>query len=74
MIGMVFFSSMRRLKIPLWPAALLSAAFLTGYGIMTGMSVSTRRAVIMFLFLLADGSQGALRIPSLPSLRPRPRS
>lgn len=53
MIGMGFFSSLRRLKIPLWPAALLSAAFLTGYGIMTGMSVSTRRAVIMFLFLLA---------------------
>ena len=58
MIGMVFFSSMRRLKIPLWPAALLSAAFLTGYGIMTGMSVSTRRAVIMFLFLLAGRLAG----------------
>lgn len=53
MIGMGLFSLLRRIRIPLWLAALSSAAFLCAYGVMTGMSVSTRRAVIMFVFLLA---------------------
>lgn len=63
LIGMGVFRGLRRLKVPLWPAAVLSASFLTAYAAMTGMSVSTRRALIMFLFVLAGQLAGRTSDP-----------
>lgn len=51
-IGLTFFHLLRRVRMPLWPASAISFLTLFLYGKMTGMGVSTRRAVIMFFFFL----------------------
>lgn len=52
LIGMAFFRCVKMLRVPLLPAALLSASVLLAYGKMVGMSVSTQRALIMFFLAL----------------------
>lgn len=55
MIGMGLYYGLRKIGMGLRPAAAVSIAVILGYGIMTGMSLSSVRAVIMFTFhLLAD--------------------
>ncbi|MDO4331577.1 MAG: DNA internalization-related competence protein ComEC/Rec2 [Eubacteriales bacterium] len=51
-IGMAVFYLLRRIRMPLWAASAFSFLLLLLYGEMAGMSVSTRRAVIMFFFLV----------------------
>lgn len=51
-IGMTFFRFVKKLRIPLLPAALLSVLVLTAYGKMAGMGVSTQRALIMYVLAL----------------------
>lgn len=53
LIGMGLFALLVRLRCPLLLSTGLAAAFLFFYGQMTGMSVSTKRAVLMFFLLLA---------------------
>lgn len=53
MIGMGLFLLLQKIRMPLMPSALAAAVFLAFYGQMTGMSVSTRRAVLMFFLMLA---------------------
>lgn len=53
MIGMGLFLLLRRIRMPLMPSAFIAAVFLVLYGQMTGMGVSTRRAVLMFFLMLA---------------------
>lgn len=52
LIGMGIFWLLRKCRMPLGPAALLAAAFLILYGGMTGMGVSTLRALFMYGLLL----------------------
>ena len=55
MIGMGLYRILSKAGLGLWPAAWLSIAAISGYGIMTGMSMSSVRAIIMFsLHLMAD--------------------
>lgn len=51
-------SSVRRVDIALWGSAAASALFLYAYAKMTGMSVSTSRALVMFCLLAAARSAG----------------
>lgn len=55
MIGMGLYKGLRRAGIPQKIAAAVSAAVIICYGMMTGMSVSSVRAILMFLLhLMAD--------------------
>lgn len=55
MIGMGLYRWLRKRGMGLKPAALVSAAMIYSYGLMTGMSISAARAILMFtLHLLAD--------------------
>ena len=55
MIGMGLYRILRKAGLGLWPASWISIAVISGYGIMTGMSMSSVRAIIMFsLHLMAD--------------------
>ena len=51
-------SSVRRTDIALWGSAAASALFLYAYAKMTGMSVSTSRALVMFCLIAAARSAG----------------
>lgn len=53
LIGMALWKLLKKLRLPQWAAAALSILLLVLYGQLTGMSVSTKRAVIMFVFLMA---------------------
>lgn len=53
MLGMAFWKMLKGLRLPQWPAALLTGLFLFAYGMATGMSVSTQRAMILFFLTLA---------------------
>jgi len=55
MIGMGLYRILRKAGLGLWSAAWISIAVISGYGIMTGLSMSSVRAIIMFsLHLMAD--------------------
>lgn len=55
MIGMGLYRCLRKMGMTLKPAAMVSAIVIVCYGMMTGMSMSSVRAIIMFLLhLLAD--------------------
>lgn len=60
-LGMTLYEVLKRLRLPLWMSALISALLLSLYGTMTGFSVSTKRAYVMFLLLL--GAQLVKRTP-----------
>lgn len=54
-LGMGIYKLLRRIQLPVIPAAMLAGAVMLAYGMMAGMPVSARRAVFMFLLrLLAD--------------------
>lgn len=54
-LGLGLYSLLRRTGMPIWVCALASGVFLILYGIMTGMSVSARRSIYMFILnLMAD--------------------
>lgn len=53
LIGLGIYKLLRRVRIPGIPAAVLSCILLLLYGIMTGMGISVRRAVGMFLIQMA---------------------
>lgn len=52
-IGMALFRLLKKVRIPLLPAAAISSAVLLCYGKMVGMGVSTKRAILMFFLALA---------------------
>lgn len=52
-IGMTLFRFLKKVRVPLFPAAFLSSIALLLYGKMVGMGVSTKRAVLMFFLALA---------------------
>lgn len=52
LLGIFIYKSLKRIRLPRAPAACLSLVFLILYGIMTGMGVSSKRAIIMFLLLM----------------------
>ncbi len=49
LLGMGLYSLLRKLRIPLWGAAVTGGVFLVLYGMLTGFSVSACRAVGMYL-------------------------
>ena len=65
MLGMGFYGLLGRLGMGKRPQSVLAAGFMVLYGVMTGFSPSTRRAVIMFLASMASGWAG--RTYDLPS-------
>ncbi|MDC7289813.1 DNA internalization-related competence protein ComEC/Rec2 [Blautia schinkii] len=48
-LGMGLYQLLKKLGLGIWPAGLLALAVMLQYGMMTGASVSTMRAVCMFL-------------------------
>lgn len=58
MLGMLLFGILRRLGIPFAGAGVLSGSLMAMYCIMTGMSVSTERAFLMFLVYLGAQAFG----------------
>lgn len=52
MIGVVVYFILRKLKLGLYISTALSLAFVYSYGILTNFSVSTNRAVVMYIVLL----------------------
>lgn len=57
-IGMGFYKILHRCRCPMAPAVFGSVAFMYCYGVMTGMSISALRAVMMFAFHIAAGLFG----------------
>lgn len=57
-IGMGFYKILKKIRCPLIANVILSTVFMYGYGIMTGMSISAFRAVVMFGFHVAVGLFG----------------
>lgn len=51
-LGMALFGALKKLGLPLWASALGSSVLLFFYSAMTGFSVSTKRAFVMFVILL----------------------
>ena len=49
LIGMTLYRLLRRMGMPVWPAALAGSGILILYGIMTGLGVSALRAIAMYL-------------------------
>lgn len=58
MLGMLLFGAVRRFGVPFAGAGILSGGLMGVYCIMTGMSVSTARAFIMFLVYLGAQVSG----------------
>ncbi len=65
MLGMGFYGLLRKLRLGKKTAAAFSGTVMILYGIMTGFSPSTQRAVIMFLASVTAGCGG--RVYDLPS-------
>ena len=51
--GMTLYRLLRRMGLPFWAAGLPSMLLVLAYGVLTGMSTSTARAVLMFLLSTA---------------------
>lgn len=64
-LGMGLYNLMKRVGFGIWPAGIFSLAVMLQYGMMTGGSVSTMRAVTMFL--IAMGARITGRIYDMPS-------
>ena len=65
MLGLGFYNLLMKLGLGIWLSGIVSLLLLLQYGIMTGGSVSTMRAVCMFL--LAMGAKITGRIYDLPT-------
>lgn len=63
MLGAAFQKLLEAIRLPRHVTALLAAAFVFCYGQMTGMSVSTLRAMILFFLMLAAGLLGRTADP-----------
>ena len=57
-LGMGFYKAVRKIGIPLKVSGALSILFMCGYGAMVGLSVSTIRALIMFIFRIGAEMAG----------------
>ena len=64
-LGMGLYNLLKRAGLGIWPAGIFSLAVMLQYGMMTGGSVSTMRAVTMFL--IAMGARITGRIYDMPS-------
>ena len=64
-LGLGLYKLMKRVGFGIWPAGIFSLAVMLQYGMMTGGSVSTLRAVTMFL--IAMGARITGRIYDMPS-------
>ena len=51
--GMTLYRLLRRAGLPFWASGIPSMLLVLSYGVLTGMSTSTARAVIMFLLSVA---------------------
>lgn len=58
LLGMGLYKLLRKLGGPFLLSGIFSGIFMIGYGIMTGLGISTLRAVIMFVAYLAAGVLG----------------
>lgn len=58
LVGMGIFKLLRRLKIPLGLSSLLAVAGVYSFGALSGMEISTARAVCMFLLAMAARASG----------------
>ncbi len=58
LLGLTLYRLLRRIRIPLFPAAGISVFIIFSYGILTNFSVSTNRAVVMMIILMAAGLIG----------------
>ena len=65
LLGMGLYNILKRIGLGIWPAGLLALAIMLQYGMMTGGTVSTMRAVCMFL--LSVGAKIAGRIYDMPT-------
>ncbi len=65
LIGTGLFGLLKKVRLPVALSAGISALLLIAYGQMTGMGISTRRALVMFLLFLAAGL--LKRTPDLPT-------
>ena len=65
MIGMLLFSFLQKSRLPAGVCIAFSCIFLTLYGEMTGMGVSTLRALIMFFLL--QGAKAVGRTADVPT-------
>lgn len=52
LIGISIYKLLKKVKAGLIPAAIISASIMVLYGIMTGLSVSTHRAIVMFIVMM----------------------
>lgn len=65
LLGMGLFRLLRKLKVPMRVAGLVAALFLVAYAVLTGASVATLRAVLMFLlYLLANATHRVYDVPT----------
>ena len=55
-LGMGFYNLLKKIGLGIWPAGIFSLGVMLQYGIMTGGSISTMRAVTMFLIAMGAGS------------------
>ncbi len=58
LLGMFMFWLLKKIKIPILPATLLTIFFIYCYGVLTNFSVSTNRAVVMMTVMLLSGLFG----------------
>ena len=65
LLGMGLYNILKKIGLGIWPAGLLALAIMLQYGMMTGGTVSTMRAVCMFL--LSIGAKIAGRIYDMPT-------
>ena len=65
LLGMGLYNILKKIGLGIWPAGLLALVIMLQYGMMTGGTVSTMRAVCMFL--LSVGAKIAGRIYDMPT-------
>ena len=59
-LGMGFYNLLKKIGLGIWPAGIFSLGVMLQYGIMTGGSVSTMRAVTMFLIAMGARITGRI--------------
>lgn len=64
-IGMVFFRCARKMGMPFWVSAAAGILVLLPYAVMTGLSISAQRAVLMYLIRM--GAEVTGRVYDLPT-------
>lgn len=53
MLGMGLYKLLKKCRTPLWLSGIVTVLFIWCYGIMTGMSASANRAIVMFVMKIA---------------------